>query len=149
MTDAVRDHIQRVLKASRDYRQAFISEAEKLEREGWRIVDGGGMGFIDDGEGGQVEIWETTDWRTGEVIASSKDGKTHDEVWDDPDRSERWYHRDCINEEAPPYVETPGVPSSLGVAIEDWVGALDTPADEIAEFIGWSVAEVEEYRRES
>jgi hypothetical protein len=37
---------------------------------------------------------------------------------------------------------------SLGLAIEDWLGALSTPDEEIADFIGRSVEKVREHREE-
>jgi hypothetical protein len=35
---------------------------------------------------------------------------------------------------------------SLGRAIEEWVDMLSTPDEEIAEFIGWPVEKIREYR---
>jgi hypothetical protein len=45
-----------------------------------------------------------------------------------------------------PDVIAPGVPPSLGQAIDDWISQTSTPDDEIAEFIGWSVEKVREHR---
>jgi hypothetical protein len=59
----------------------------------------------------------------------------------------KWFHRDLLQDEVPlSKVETPGVPPSLGQAIEDWLGAVGTPDEEIAEFIGWPVEKVTEHR---
>jgi len=44
-------------------------------------------------------------------------------------------------------VSTPGLPDGLAETIEDW--ALGEDAEEVAEFIGWTVAKVEEYQAES
>lgn len=47
-----------------------------------------------------------------------------------------------------PYVDvvTPGVPTSLRRALEEWAVDEATPDEEIAEFIGWPVARVREHR---
>ena len=36
-------------------------------------------------------------------------------------------------------IETPGIPVSLGHAIQDWLAMLATSDEEVAEFIGWPV----------
>jgi hypothetical protein len=40
----------------------------------------------------------------------------------------------------------PGLPPSLGQAIEQWVSAWSTADEEIAAFVGWPVAKVREHR---
>lgn len=63
----------------------------------------------------------------------------------DPDGM--WFNADFFAEDEPlPDVITPGVPPSLGQAIDDWLSQTSTPDDEIAEFIGWSVEKVNEHR---
>ena len=65
----------------------------------------------------------------------------------DPDK--KWFHCDHLWDEVPlSDVETPGVPPSLGRAIEDWLATTSTPDTEIAEFIGWSVDTVRAHREE-
>ena len=41
---------------------------------------------------------------------------------------------------------TPGVPPSLGRALEEWAVAESTPDEEIATFVDWPVAKVREHR---
>jgi hypothetical protein len=43
-------------------------------------------------------------------------------------------------------VSTPGVPATLGQAIDDWMAQAATTDEDIAEFIGWPVEKVREQR---
>jgi hypothetical protein len=43
-------------------------------------------------------------------------------------------------------VVTPGVPPSLGRALQDWVVDEATSDEDVAAFIGWPVARVREHR---
>jgi hypothetical protein len=119
--------------------QAWLRYAETLERAGHRIVDGEQTGR--DG-------WVISDWRTKQVIAGGVgglDGYDAEAARLDPDSM--WVHRSRLDDEVPlTDVETPGVPRSLGLAIEDWLGAGGTPDEEVAEFIGWPVDKVSQYR---
>lgn len=138
-TDVVKEHIRRVLEANRRGDDTKLERAEELERSGRRIVNGGQI---------SGDSWEITDWRTGELIAEGSDGLTgYDLTADRLDPNGTWFHADHLSGDEPePYVATPGMPPSLGQAIEEWVDMLSTPDEEIAEFIGWPVEKVREYR---
>jgi hypothetical protein len=138
-TDIVREHIRRVLEAQAAADDARFHRAEDLERAGHRIIDGGQV---------SVDGWEIRDWRTDELIAEGDDGFAGYEAAVarlDPDNT--WFHADLLDHDEPlPQVATPGLPPSLGRAIEDWIGQMSTSDEEIAEFIGWSVEKVRDHR---
>jgi hypothetical protein len=138
-TDVVREHIRRVLEAQLRADDARFERAEELERSGRRIVDGGQV---------STDGWEIRDWRTDEVIAEGTDGLAEYEATVARlDPHDTWFHVDNLDDDEPrPYVTTPGMPPSLGRAIEDWIDELSTPDEEIAEFIGWPVEKVREHR---
>ncbi len=138
-TDIVREHIGRVLEAQLAAEDVRLQRAEDLERAGHRIVSGGQV---------SRDGWEITDWRTGELIAEGNDGLAgYDAATDRLDPENMWFHVDRLDDDEPlPDVTTPGMPPSLGSAIEDWIGQSSTPDEEIAEFIGWSVEKVREHR---
>lgn len=139
-TDAVRDHIRHALEVGRRANDARLQRVEELERSGHRIVDGGQLAG---------DAWEIRDWRTGALIAEGSDGLAgYDATAERLDPDDMWFHIDRIYGEPEPYVITPGVPPSLGQAIEDWIGQRSTPDEEIAEFIGWSVEKVREHLEE-
>lgn len=79
------DHITQ----SRAREAAKIAE---LEADGWRIVSGGQV----------ARGWETTDWRTGEVLARGKTLATYEKH--EPPPPEKWHHIDHIADDA--FVET-------------------------------------------
>lgn len=138
-TDAVREHVRRVLEAMGDVSDKKEARAQELERAGYRLVGGGQTGF---------DTWEITDWRTGDIIAEGDNGPHgYNEANDRLDPDERFYHADHLYEGFPPVeIITPGVPKSLGRAIlEDWIERLNTPAEEIAEFVGWPVEKVRQH----
>lgn len=140
-TDAVREHARRVLEATRSDDQARLRHAEELERAGHRIVDGGQT---------SGDSWAIYDWRTNHLLAEGDTGiEGYDAVAERLDPDEKWFHCDHLWNEVPlSDVETPGVPPSLGRAIEDWIGTTSTPDTEIAEFVGWSVDSVRAHREE-
>ncbi|MEU2610624.1 hypothetical protein ABZ570_03420 [Micromonospora sp. NPDC007271] len=54
---------------------------------------------------------------------------------------------DLLDDDEPrPDVDTPGVPPSLGRAIEEWLAQLKTTDEEIAAFLGWTVEKIRGYR---
>lgn len=138
--DVTRLHVRRILEAQHRRDEARLERVEELERAGRRIVTGGQT----------MDGWEIIDWRTDDVIAKGTSGfggyeaATHQH---DPDGT--FYHIDSLSpiDETPPYVETPGMPASLGRVLEDdWIGRMDTTDEEIAAFIGWPVEKVSAYR---
>ena len=95
-------------------------------------------------EGGLTSVtgWELRDWQTGEVIARGDDGPAGLYA-----ALAGAYHADGLYAEVPGAdPATPGMPPSLGRAIEEWVGAPSTPDEEIAQLVGWPVGKVREHR---
>lgn len=141
-TDAVREHARRVLEKHNRNNEARLERIAKLEAEGHRIVNGGQTSHTG---------WEITDWRTGEVIAEGEYGiEGYNAATERLDPDGKWYHFDhTFDDETLEPTKTPGVPPSLARAIEEnWIDALDTPDEEIAEFISWPVAKVRKYRED-
>jgi hypothetical protein len=138
-TDVVREHIRRVLQAQLQTDDARFERAEELERTGHRIVDGGQV---------SQNGWEIRDWHSGELIAQGEDGIAgYDAAAARLDPDNKWVHVDHLHDDVPlPEVMTPGLPPSLGRAIEEWIGQMSTTDEEIAEFVGWSVERVREHR---
>jgi hypothetical protein len=97
------DHIAE----SRAQEAAKIAE---LEAEGWRIVDGGST---------SGERWETTDWRTGDVLARGKTFASYEEH--EPPPSEKWFHIDQIYDETFSRTETvDGLPERFAAELIEW-----------------------------
>lgn len=137
-TDLVRAHIRALLSDEAQYTQQRDAEVEALEAEGHRIVDGGQTG---------QDSWEILDWRSGERLAYGADGLDgYDETTDRLDPDGMWVHIDQIGSEPGPGPVTAGIPESLGEALDDWVSSRSTSDEEIAEFVGWSVDKVRDYR---
>lgn len=137
-TDAVREHAQRILEAQGRIDRARDDRAAEIERRGRRIITGGQV----------ADGWEITDWRTGELIARGDDGiDGYDATAARLDPNNTWYHADRLYDDEPfPEVATPGIPPSLGAAIDEWIGQMQTLDEEIAEFVGWPVEKVREHR---
>ncbi|MFI5937620.1 hypothetical protein [Actinoplanes sp. NPDC051494] len=132
-TDVVREHARRVLEAPFRADQARRDRADDLARRGYRIVTGGRT---------SASTWEVRDWRTGDLIVA---GTRADVARLDPGGT--WYHADNLYADVPvPDVSTPGLPPSLARVVEDWLAHPATPDEEIAEFVGWTVARVREHR---
>lgn len=137
--EAAVEHVRRLLRAQLAIDDARSERLKELEQQGHRIVDGGQVG---------VDEWNILDWNTHEVLAEGNDG------WDGyaaaakrlcPDG--RMVHVDDVTDNMPlPQVSTPGVPPSLGQALDEWISRSDTPVEEIAQFIGWSVEKVREHQ---
>lgn len=137
--DAAVEHVRRLLRAQLAIDEARVDRLVELEQQGYRIVDGGQIG---------VDEWEIRDWDTNEVLAQGDDG------WDGytaaakriaPDG--RMVHVDSVTDDMPlPEVSTPGVPPSLAQALYEWIGQSNTSAEDIAQFVGWSVEKVREHQ---
>ncbi|MEU4218256.1 hypothetical protein [Actinoplanes sp. NPDC026623] len=137
--EAAVEHVRRLLRAQLATDDARYERLEELEQEGYRIVDGGQVG---------TDGWNILDWHTDEVIAEGDDG------WDGytaatkrlcPDG--KWVHIDSVDDDLPlPQVSTPGVPPSLGQALDEWISQSDTSVEEIAQFVGWSVEKVRQHQ---
>lgn len=139
-TDVVRTHIQALLAEYAQDTQRRDAEIQELEAQGHRIVSGGQTGR---------DSWEIVDWRTGEELAHGSNGPDgYDATTDGLDPDGTWIHIDHIGPEPGPLPETAGIPESLSEALDDWVSSWHTSDEEIAEFIGWSVDQVRDHRRE-
>ncbi|KUL31984.1 hypothetical protein [Actinoplanes awajinensis] len=140
MSDLLQTHIIAVLEANHAVAGRTRRLIEELEGQGHRIISGGQLG---------ESAWDIIDWRTNEILAAGDDGlEGYAAAGDELDPDGTWIHRDRILEDEDlSYVSTPGLPDGLAETIEDW--ALGEDAEEVAEFIGWTVAKVEEYQAES
>lgn len=135
MSDAVRNHVRKILRARGAGREAEDAKIRGIEAAGGRIVDGGQL---------DNQTWEITDWRTGTRLAHGDGGLDgFSEAWLRLDPDGCWWHIDRIGENflSEPSA-TDGVPPSLAEALQDWVEGLSTPDEEIAAVAGWDVAEV-------
>lgn len=136
---AVRDYVRALLRQYRADDEARQETIRALEADGRRIVDGGQT---------SQDSWEITDWRTEEVLASGTDGlRGYDAAASRLDPDGTWLHIDRIDSDETS-VEPVGIPASLAGALEDWLGSVGTPDEDVAEFVGWSVEEVTRHREE-
>lgn len=140
---AVHDFVQALLRqllADEEARQERIHAAEKA---GHRIVDGGQTSSGSE----DVQTWEITDWRTGDLIINGAGGyESYGEAAQRLDPDGKWLHIDTVDEGGAP-VEFPGIPASLADFLQDWLGAA--PDEDVASFVGWSVEEVARHREEA
>ncbi|GAA1582253.1 hypothetical protein [Actinoplanes couchii] len=129
--DLVQQHVRCLLEAPFRAEADRLRQAEEITRTGLRVVEG----VLSSATG-----WELRDWLTGAVIRRGDDG---------PAGLTRalsgHYDADDLFTDVPEPA-TPGIPPSLGRAIEEWLFAASTPDQDIAEFIGWPVGEVREHR---
>ncbi len=138
-TDAVREHICQALRTYRTNAEARVRHAEALERADYTIVDGRLL---------HGDRWSIQDWRTSQLLAKGAGGvEAYNAAYERLNADGTWVDYDTVGDVLPADVLTPGVPSSLGSALEDWVGTPSTPDTEIAEFIGWSVTDVRAHRQ--
>lgn len=136
----IRHHVRKILHAFETEDQKRDTEIARLEADGYRIVTGGQTG---------PKTWEITDWSTGELIGRGDDGLDgYEAATKRLSAGSRWRHIDRINEGddgLPPLPEaspTAGVPPTLAELLWDWVSAIGTPYEEIAEIVEWDVSEV-------
>jgi hypothetical protein len=142
--DTIRDYIRALLRANLALDHERLKRISLLEEAGRRIVDGGQTG---------EDSWEITDWRSGEVLASGSDGIAGYEAASvrlDPDG--KWYHVDHADgdedDEDADRVDHNGLPDSLANALQDWLGMISTPDEDVAAVTRWSVEEVKRHRDE-
>lgn len=64
--------------------------AQRKEQEGYRVIDGGSIRQDEQGR----TVWEYTDWRTGEVLASGVGEEALREFEDASDP--KWWHVDAL-----------------------------------------------------
>ncbi len=133
MPDLVRWHVRKLLEAPFAAEEARRRRACEIIRTGRRVVEGGLI---------SATGWELRDWQTRAVIARGDDGPAGLCA-----ALAGAYHADGLYAEVPGTdPATPGIPPSLGRAIEEWVGAPSTPDEEIAQLLGWPVGKVREHR---
>ncbi|QVJ02774.1 hypothetical protein KGD82_11125 [Nocardiopsis eucommiae] len=127
--EPTRTHVRKILLAQKKDAEATLKRMADLEAEGTRIVD-------------TVDGGATVDLRTKQsLLVGDQEGP---EEVSQLYRSEVWRHIDHLWEDSDPvHVEaTEGIPQSLGHALEDWLGMVATPDEEVTEFVGWSMEEV-------
>lgn len=137
---SVRDYVRALLHQYRADEGARQERIRALEADGRRIVDGGQTG---------QDSWEITDWRTGDLLALGTGGIVdYDAASTRLDPDGEWLHIDRVDVD-PVDVEPVGFPASLADALQDWLGLVTTPDEDVAQFIGWSVEEVARHREEA
>lgn len=145
MSDAVRDHVRKILETIAAENAAEDNRIAYLEEGGHRIVDGGQTGDYDDDN--ECD-WEITDWRTGGVLAAGHGpAEDYGTAWDRLDPDGKFFHIDRVNDMPMAVPATPGVPPTLAEVLEQWVETSNTPSEELAEVAEWTVERVEESRR--
>ncbi|MEV7011997.1 hypothetical protein [Streptosporangium sp. NPDC051022] len=136
MSDALRVHVRKILQAYATDQEAELIAIRDIEAAGGQIINGGQL---------YGDEWEILDWRTGTRLAHGFGGlQGYDEACARLDPHNRWRHIDPISEGLEPVEPsaTDGVPPSLASALQDWLGSMHTPDEEIAEVAGWDVAQV-------
>ncbi|MFD9053441.1 hypothetical protein [Streptomyces zaomyceticus] len=145
ITGPVQQYIEALLRQSLADEQARTERIEELEKAGHRIVGGGQTGRQEDGQA----TWDITDWRTGETILEGVgDYDAYGAAGQRLDPDGMWFHIDRVDGREPPLVDPEGVPASLANALQDWLGGLYTPDEDVAAVVGWSVEEVARHREE-
>jgi hypothetical protein len=120
----IRRYIQAVLKCNEEYDAAQAAEIDRLEAEGYRIVDGG---QVDRDPETNESTWQITDWRTGETLASGSGDDEFITASDALEAQHRGYHIDHVLEDSEAEAkmlrgpEVPqGMPESLAQVLGDW-----------------------------
>lgn len=117
MTNVIAKLAAAIIVLNESNEAAAEARCKELESQGHRIVNGGQIGRHE---------WEYTDYRTGEVLASSERGdslRMVEEAWD----ANKWWHIDPIEEDTwkldLPTIE--GIPAGLAEPlaqeIEMWI----------------------------
>jgi hypothetical protein len=143
--DALRQQLRNILDAMEAETALFEERAAQLERDGWRIVDGGQVGTYD-GDDNQVD-YACTDWRMGETLFTGHG--TYEDFTARLDAAEakdgrRWVQQHNVtvqvtNGEADDMrplepVLVPGMPASLAELLVAWVERADP--HEVAQLTG-------------
>jgi hypothetical protein len=133
----LKTYIQHVLEANHADNARIDQRIAELESEGRRIVAGGQI---------SETSWDIVDWRTNEILAAGNDGLDgYEAAGKDLDPADRWIHYDRVVEDVElTWVEPGDLPDGLAEVVEDW--ALSGDADEVAEYVGWTVDKVELYQ---
>jgi hypothetical protein len=133
MNDLVREYVRTLLEAP------FLADEERLRRA--REIERSGRRVVQDSRTSATG-WELRDWLTGALIARGDDGPAGLRA-----ALAGAYHADNLYAEAPGAAPVaPGLPESLGHAIEEWVFASSTPDDDVAAVADWPVRKVREHR---
>jgi hypothetical protein len=144
MTDLSRQHVRKILEVRLLDETDRVTRIRDLEAAGRRIVTGGQTRRNDD----DTSEWEIRDWRTNEVLACGTGDDGYDTACLELDPQDTWIHIDSVDSALTDPV-TEGIPQSLAVALDEWVGSTATSDEDIAAWVGWSVDKVRRYRGES
>lgn len=141
MDSPLRTHVRKILRAIAATNAAEAAVLKRIEDEGHRIVEGGGI------NGG---VWHIADWRTGEMLASGDGGfEEYEAAGRRLDPEGRWIHIDHVHGDNPwdgyDISPTDGIPPTLSDALVDWVEHGNTPTEEVAQIAGWSEEETARY----
>ena len=117
----IRNYVKAFLQCDEDYRAARDTEIAGLEAEGRRIVGGGQV---------EGDRWKITDFRTGEVLWQSDNGRDgYEAATEAMDAVGPVFHIDQVlagTETERAWLNgpelPPGMPKSLADALEEWVG---------------------------
>ena len=135
----VRQHAAAVLQHWTDRHAQLEAIYAGLEAQGKRIVD----------SRDNVDGWQGTDHRTGEVIASGTGGGDELTALLDSSPAADWEwandHLDDVYNSGDRII-TEGLPESLCAAIAEWVDQPNVSHEELAEFVGWPVERVKAAR---
>lgn len=138
MSDAIRDHVRKIVLAHAADSAVEATQIEELEAKGHRLVNINQTG---------ADTWEITAFRTREVLASGDggfNGCTAAIQRLDPDQL--WWNIDNIGPETfEEITPTDGVPPSLAMVLEDWVSSSDD--EDVALIAGWTLDELEAARQ--
>lgn len=137
--DLIRDHVRAVLEGDRRRDEALSAEIDRLHAAGHRVVSSGQDG---------PDSWTIMDWETRKVIARGTGGyAAYSAKVNELDPNGRFVEYDNLREDIPwEPVETDDLPSVIGNAFQEWIDNPATTNEEIAEWAGWSVEKVHDYR---
>jgi hypothetical protein len=136
VTDPLQIHVRKVLAAAAAATAAIAAAAAQIEADGGRIVTGRQI---------SVDMWEITDWRTGERIASGP-GWVHDReaAVERLEPAGTWWDieeiQEIIGQSSYEVTETDGLPESLAEIVEEW--ASTASREDLAAVAGMTVEDV-------
>ena len=142
----VQDYVRSLLRQNLADEQARQGRIQDSEKSGRRIINGGQTGRSEDGSA----TWEITDWRTGELIESGTgDYEAFRAALERLDPDESWIHIGNLSDMDTTEAEVPtGIPDSLAQALQDWLSSAATTDEDVAQFVGWPVDEVNKHREQ-
>jgi hypothetical protein len=123
VADSIARYVRAVIECNDEYAAAERAEIARLEAEGYRLVSGGQALGDETGE----LVWQVTDYRTGEVLASGTTEKEYKAASEALEAQQPGYHIDHLLEDsqaqenwlAGPDVPA-GIPAPLAEALAEW-----------------------------